>query len=67
MIYPNPTQDIVNIVGKEFSIKVYNITGELIIEDDNPTIIDLSNYSSGIYTIQILSNNNIIIKKIIKN
>tara|TARA_R110002012_G_scaffold137990_2_gene293143 strand:+ start:204 stop:2648 length:2445 start_codon:yes stop_codon:yes gene_type:complete len=67
IIYPNPTKDIINIVGKDFSIKVYNIAGELIIEDDNPTTIDLSNQASGIYTMQILSNNNIIIKKIIKN
>tara|TARA_R100000951_G_scaffold12825_4_gene10269 strand:- start:2359 stop:4500 length:2142 start_codon:yes stop_codon:yes gene_type:complete len=67
IIYPNPTKDIVNIVGKEFSIQVYNMTGKLITKKDNPTTIDLSNQASGIYTIQILKNNNIIIKKIIKN
>tara|TARA_R100001079_G_scaffold102240_1_gene67571 strand:- start:638 stop:1174 length:537 start_codon:yes stop_codon:yes gene_type:complete len=67
IIYPNPTKDIVNIVGKDFSIKVYNISGELIIAEDNPTTIDLSNNASGMYTLHIQSNNNIIIKKIIKN
>ena len=67
IIYPNPTKDIINIVGKDFSIKVYNTVGKLIIEEYNPSIIDLSKEATGIYTLQILYKNKLIIKKVIKN
>ena len=67
IIYPNPTKDIINIVGKDFSIKVYNTVGKLIIEEYNPNIIDLSKEATGIYTLQILYKNKLIIKKVIKN
>ena len=66
-IYPNPTEDIINIAGNEFSINVYNMVGELIISEYNPTIIDLSTHSNGIYTLQILHKNKLITKQIIKN
>ena len=67
IIYPNPTKDIINISGNEFSINIYNAIGELIINEENPSIIDLSIYPVGIYTLQILYKNNIITKQIIKN
>jgi hypothetical protein len=67
IIYPNPTKDIINIAGNEFSINIYNAIGELIISEENPSIIDLSIYSAGMYTLQILYKNNIITKQIIKN
>ena len=67
IIYPNPTKDIINIVGNEFSIKVYDTKGKLIIKEFNPKTIDFSNYSPGIYTLQILYRNNLITRKIIKN
>ena len=67
LIYPNPTSGIVNIVGNEFSINLYNLMGELIISGDDLTLIDISAYSPGIYTLQILYKNKLIIKRIIKN
>ncbi len=67
IIYPNPTKDVVNIVGEDFSIKVYNTIGKLIIDEYSPNIIDLSKESVGMYTLQILYKNKLIIKKVIKN
>jgi hypothetical protein len=66
IIYPNPTKDIVNIVGKDFSINIYNNLGQLLITEDNPSNINLSNYSRGVYMLHIIQNNKIITKQIIK-
>lgn len=69
-IYPNPTNNIIRIkTNSENSYKIYitNIFGNIIIENPNDKIVDLSNVSSGIYFITIIENNNILIKKIIKN
>ena len=74
-IYPNPTNDIVNIQLQNLpenksDIYVYDFSGKLILNssfsDDN-TSIDLSNYSTGVYFIKIVTENQIINKKIIKN
>ena len=66
IVYPNPTKDIVNIVGKDFSINVYNNLGQLLITENNPTSINLSSYSRGVYMLHIIQNNKIITKQIIK-
>ena len=66
ILYPNPTKDIVNIVGKDFSINVYNNLGQLLITENNPTSINLSSYSRGVYMLHIIQNNKIITKQIIK-
>ena len=51
----------------EGAIKRGNKLEKLIIEEYNPNIIDLSKEATGIYTLQILYKNKLIIKKVIKN
>lgn len=75
-IYPNPVEDIVNvqipgnlIVDNNCSIEIYNSTGKLLLKKKvTSTInsIDLSNSPSGIYIVKLLTNQEIITKKIIK-
>jgi uncharacterized delta-60 repeat protein len=63
ILYPNPVKDILNITSKENiqinSIQIYNILGELVMnQSDKNSIstINVSNLSNGIYTIIINSN-----------
>ena len=62
-LYPNPTKGLLNI-SKEADIEVYNPLGQMIINRENITILDISTLTKGIYTIKI---NKLTIKKIIKN
>ena len=67
ILYPNPTEGTINIVGKrEMDVKVYNMLGTLILDLKNVTEIDLSEYSSGIYNLNIFYNDLVINNKIIK-
>ena len=77
-VYPNPTSGNINIKNIDFSnksmfVKVYNMLGNQIINnyklETESANIDLSNYSSGLYFIEIADENNKILltEKIIKN
>lgn len=67
LIYPNPTTDIINIAAKnDIKIDVINLLGEIIITIENQDQIDLSQYSNGLYILDITYNNIKIQHKIIK-
>lgn len=57
-VYPNPVNDFVNInnplIGKA-DLKVYNAQGQLVFESafENSAKVDVSNFSSGLYTIVV--------------
>lgn len=69
-IYPNPVTDKVNIKVSENSIirkiRILSIDGRIVKTIENSPSIDVKNINSGIYILQIETNNNIISKKIIK-
>ncbi len=73
-LYPNPTTNILNIetnesIKKEF-IKVYNLTGQLVIninKAENISFIDVSNLISGNYFMVIQTDKGIYKSKFIKN
>jgi len=71
-IYPNPTTDIlyVNFTKQNFKqIYISDITGKILfelLEIQNKTSIDLSNFDNGIYFINIKTDNLILTRKIIK-
>ena len=53
VVYPNPTQDILHIMGSDgCAIGVYNTNGVLL-QKTNERQVDVSNYPSGIYLLQI--------------
>ncbi len=71
-IYPNPVKDIVTIsiaskaVTVINTINLYSVTGKLIKEIQLPkNQIDLSNLKSGIYFIEIISDKQKVVKKLL--
>ncbi len=70
-IYPNPSTGIVNINNVAGStVLVYNVLGEVVSSIENANqfnAIDLSTYTNGTYVVKVLTNNNIITKKIVLN
>ena len=65
IIYPNPTNGKINI-NKKVDIRVINMLGDMIIREDSISVLDISYLTSGIYNVQIIYNNKIINRKIIK-
>ncbi|CAG7580212.1 MAG: putative hemin binding protein [uncultured marine phage] len=61
-LYPNPTNNSVNISGDYEYIKVTNVIGEVVYENTYTKTVDLSQFDSGIYFFNIDGN----IKKVIK-
>ncbi|OIP03568.1 MAG: hypothetical protein AUJ97_04285 [Bacteroidetes bacterium CG2_30_32_10] len=74
-IQPNPTSGIVSIIfpsiAKDTEIEIYNIQGKIVkkekVNDVLNTPIDMSNVAKGAYTVKIISNNQIVNKKLIVN
>jgi len=64
-VYPNPTSDIINI-NKFVDVWVINTLGDMIIHKTNINVLDVSRLSPGVYNLQIMCNNKIANKKIIK-
>ena len=68
-VYPNPTENTLNITtGNLENVKysLYDFTGKLLIEGYNNGQIDLSQYASGVYFLNIDYNGKTYNKKIIK-
>lgn len=69
-LYPNPTQNYLNISSeiKTFKVIIYNTLGMPIIEAMNMAKIDLSTLNKGIYYVEIIdeNNNQIKVDKILK-
>ena len=60
-IYPNPTNDVLNIEGNNIEVvSLYNLSGQLLFERKNESKqnikVDLSQFQSGVYFIKLLSN-----------
>ena len=58
--YPNPASDVLNITSDEFinTIELYGATGQKVLTrnvNGNNTVIDLSNYSKGIYLLKVMA------------
>ncbi len=68
-IYPNPTTGIVNINSKLQidKVEVYDLYGKPILKLKNTKTIDIEHLASGMYFIKIYSDNNMGVKKLIKN
>jgi hypothetical protein len=73
-IFPNPVEDELNIIStfdKEFEIKLFDISGKLLLSKKTnglKNILNMYNYHKGIYILEIKYNNgNSEIFKIVKN
>jgi hypothetical protein len=63
-MYPNPVSDILNIEYRSnglVQVQIFNSMGELVYENNNTTIsrmnVDMSNLSSGLYTLNLIGDN----------
>ncbi len=69
-IFPNPTSGIFRISGGgKFKTSVYDLTGNLIVRIDEPSMnqeFDLSERPAGIYFIKIESQNRVMVKRVVK-
>lgn len=77
-LYPNPIINTLNIrlsesSGKKIKVRIFGTNGRLFLDnyispsDNNTFSINNINFPSGIYFVELTINNNIIIKKVIKN
>ncbi len=70
LIYPNPTTDILNIIGlyQDTKIQITSITGLSTESEFENNMINLSSFKQGIYLLQLSNTQNQVIKtfKIIK-
>ncbi|MBR4155983.1 MAG: T9SS type A sorting domain-containing protein [Bacteroidales bacterium] len=70
-IYPNPAKDFVKISGDDRinSVKVYNCLGMMVEEIEvnaNEAEINISEYNTGIYFFNVMTENGNVIKKVVK-
>jgi hypothetical protein len=64
-LYPNPTSGLVNIQSSvPVDIVVYNVIGEVISSAKNAKQFDLSDQPSGIYMVQLTSDEAVITRKV---
>ena len=64
-IYPNPTSDIINI-NQFVDVWVINVLGDVIIHKTNINVLDVSRLRPGVYNLQIMCDNKIVNKRIVK-
>lgn len=68
-IYPNPAHSLLNISvnnSNYFSVFVYNSMGQIVLQKDNATTLDISELSNGIYNVAMVINGSIFHKSFIK-
>jgi hypothetical protein len=69
-LYPNPASDIVSILSSQNykleEVTIYNSVGQLQLQTPINTF-DISNFSNGIYVVNIKTENALIVKKLVVN
>lgn len=68
-IYPNPSNGIFKVAikqGENTSVQVFNLTGELILNQSNTETIDLTNYPQGMYVVKVIDGQTTHSKRIVK-
>ena len=69
IVYPNPTNGLLNISTSRVQnvlITMFNISGQLVINETNKKVIDINHLESGVYFMNIKVDNITYIRKVIK-
>lgn len=70
-LYPNPTNDYVNIYDDSIrNVRIYSITSNLLLEENvncNKLEIDMRGFSQGLYLIQVVTETETKVYKVIRN
>ena len=64
-VYPNPVTNILNIVSVS-NVKVMNLAGQIVINAENASSIDMSSLNAGMYLVSIQNENGTSVAKVIK-
>lgn len=67
IVYPNPTRDILNIKSSVQleKIELYNILGERLLTTEETSQINVKNFASGVYLLNVYSSNSKSVKRVI--
>jgi LEA14-like dessication related protein len=70
MVYPNPAENQLNIVAEDLQkITVYNAMGQLVktveVGGQDQVSLPVSDYPSGLYTIQVVTANGVMTKNVV--
>jgi hypothetical protein len=67
-VYPNPTLDMVNVVtaAQLIQLELLSINGDLMTTTESNSL-NLSNYPFGVYFLKVITEEGIVVKRIIKN
>lgn len=66
LLYPNPAKNFITILGYFENYEIIDISGKYILKS-NTTYADISLLQPGIYLVKIQTQNEIIVKKLVKN
>ena len=69
IISPNPGNGIFTINIKEYELIIYNVFGEKVYsltQQINNSVIDISSQPSGVYFLQVITGEGVMVKKIVK-
>ncbi len=70
-IYPNPSNGLYTVnmnTAAKTTVEVYNVIGEVVFSTqliNNTALVDLTNYSAGVYSMKVISENTTIVKQIV--
>lgn len=69
-MFPNPTNDLINVQllypDQNYSIEVYSVYGQLLLQTSSKTVIDLSDFTNGVYVFRVKQENKTRTGKVIK-
>ena len=67
-VYPNPTQNVVNVVAPGINhITLLNVLGQVLYDTEaegNSHVLDLSQYESGMYLVRVSTESGVVVKQI---
>ncbi|NRD21136.1 aryl-sulfate sulfotransferase [Winogradskyella eckloniae] len=66
-VYPNPTKTILNFTKQIDEIKVYDISGKVVLNKANSDFVNLESLRIGLYLIRLIEDEKSVIFKITKN
>ena len=67
-LYPNPIVGdyfYIDGINSDFETKIFNVLGKVVLHSVNSKTINISNLQSGIYLVELSSENSFVTKKII--
>ena len=69
VVFPNPTRSMLNITGEAqiYNVAIYNISGQILIDKQKVSQVDVSSLPSGVYFIKVNQGSDQYTLKFLKN